>query len=389
MKFLQAVKLALGGIGSNKMRSFLTMLGVIIGVAAVITLVSVGTGATSNVTKQIEAMGSNLITINLRGRGNGGTMSLESIMNLTQKPGVGAVAPSITGSVTVKYNEKDYSTTLEGTTPEYEDIRSYHAQLGRFLTQSDIDYGQQVVLLGVTVANQLSMGRNSVGSTVKINGYDFKVVGLLEEKGGTAMGSNDDRIIIPITTAEKILQNRTIRTVYAKASNPDSVNMAVTELKSYFTRVFNDENAFTVFNQQDALSTLNSATQTLTLLLGAIAGISLLVGGIGIMNIMLVSVTERTREIGIRKAIGAKRKNILSQFLIEAMALSGTGGLLGIAIGIGLTSLIGKLMKISAQVSPQIIMISFMFSLIVGIAFGLYPANKASKLNPIEALRFE
>jgi putative ABC transport system permease protein len=389
LNFTQAVKLALGGIASNKMRSFLTMLGVIIGVAAVITLVSVGAGATKSVSDQVEGMGSNLITVNMRGRGSGGTLTLDECLKLTSKQGVGQVAPSVSGSISAKYNDKSYDTSLEGTTPGYQEVRNYNVQAGRFLNQTDVDYSQPVAILGVTVSQQLFGSRNPVGSTIKINGFEFKVIGLLEEKGGTALGSNDDRVIVPITTARKVINASTIRTVYVKARDPQSVNLAVAELKNYFTAKFRDQNAFSVFNQQDALSTLDSITNTLTLLLGAIAGISLLVGGIGIMNIMLVSVTERTREIGIRKAIGAKRRNILSQFLIEAMALSGTGGIIGIGLGASLTALVGKLMKISTAVSLNIVLISFVFSIIVGIAFGLYPANKASRLNPIDALRFE
>lgn len=388
-KFLQSLKLGLGGIGANKLRSFLTMLGVIIGVAAVITLVSLGRGATENVSKQIEGMGSNLIVVTLRGRAAGTTMSYDEAMNLTGKQGVAAVSPTITGSVNTKYKETTYSTSLEGITPEYSDVRNYSTQSGRFISELDVEYSLPVVLLGSTVADQLFPGGNPVGSTIKINGLDFKVIGLLESKGGTALGSNDDKVLIPLTTAEKLLGNKIIRSVYVKAKDANSVNQAVTELNNYLLRKFSDQNAFTVFNQQDALSTLNSVTATLTLLLSAIAGISLLVGGIGIMNIMLVSVSERTREIGIRKAIGAKRRNILSQFLIEAMALSGTGGILGIGIGIGLTTLIGKLMSIDASASPSIMLIAFLFSLIVGVVFGIYPANRASKLNPIEALRFE
>jgi putative ABC transport system permease protein len=390
INFFQAVRLAFGGIVSNKMRSFLTMLGVIIGVAAVITLVSVGTGATQNVSEQIEGMGSNLITISVRGRGEGsGTISLNECAILANKKGIASVAPMISGSAGTKFNDKKYDTSLEGITPEYAEVRNYSVQAGRFIVQSDVDYSQQVVLLGVTVSNELFGSKNPIGAVIKINGYEFKVVGLLEEKGGTIFGSNDDKVLIPITTAMKIIRNRTIRSVFVKAGSPDTVNLAVLELNRYFTGKFRDENAFSVFNQQDALSTLNDVTKTLGLLLSAIAGISLLVGGIGIMNIMLVSVTERTREIGIRKAIGAKRRDVLTQFLIEAMALSGTGGFIGIGIGSGLTSLIGKIMSISMSVSADVVLLSFLFSLAVGIVFGLYPANKASKLNPIDALRFE
>lgn len=388
-RLLQSMKLGLGGIAANKMRSFLTMLGVIIGVAAVITLVSLGRGATDNVSKQIEGMGSNLVIVNLVGRDAGTTLSYDECMNLANKQGVGAVSPTITGSVTTKYGDTKYDTSLEGITPEYSDVRDENVQAGRFINELDVEYDQPVVLLGTTVSGQLFPGKNPVGNTIRINGLDFKVVGLLESKGGTALGSSDDKVLIPFTTAEKLLGNKIIRSVYIKAQDANSVNQVVYELNNYLMSKFNSQSAFTVFNQQDALSTLDSVTSTLTLLLSAIAGISLLVGGIGIMNIMLVSVTERTREIGIRKAIGAKRKNVLSQFLIEAMAISGTGGIIGILIGMGLTSLIGGIMNIAASASLNIIVIAFLFSLLVGIAFGIYPASRASKLNPIDALRFE
>lgn len=389
-KFLQSVKLALGGIVANKTRSVLTMLGVIIGVAAVITLVSLGNGATANISQQIQGMGSNLIIVTMRGRANGPTLSLNESAALANKQGIGAVAPLLTGSITTKFNDTKYDTSLEGVTQDYADVRNYKVQSGRFISAMDVDYSQQVVLLGATVVQQLFPGMgNPVGQTIKINGYEFKVVGLLESKGGTAAGSDDDKVLIPITTAQKILGTKTIRSIYVKAQDASSVNLAVSQLNNYFLAKFGDQNAFSVFNQQDALSTLNSVTQTLTLFLSAIAGISLLVGGIGIMNIMLVSVTERTREIGIRKAIGAKRRDILLQFLIEAMVLSGTGGIIGILLGMGLTSLIGKVMSLNASASMSIMVSSFLFSLAVGIVFGSYPASRASKLSPIEALRFE
>lgn len=392
-KFLQSVKLALDGVVSNKMRSFLTMLGVIIGVAAVITLVSLGRGATATISKQIEGLGSNLIVINLRGRGAGTTLSLSECEGLTSKQGIGAVSPSLTGSITAKYNETKYDTSLEGVTEDYSTVRNYSVSTGRFISGMDVEYGQPVVILGKTVSEQLFGRSDPVGKKIKLNGYEFKVIGLLESKSSSTststIGSDDDKVLIPITTAERILGTKTIRTVYVTAKNAASVGPAVTELDSYLLNRFNDQDAYSVFNQQSALSTLNTVTQTLTLFLSAIAGISLLVGGIGIMNIMLVSVTERTREIGIRKAIGAKRRDILSQFVIEAMVLSGSGGLIGIITGIIASKAIGKLISVTASISADVVLISFLFSLAVGIIFGLYPANKASKLNPIEALRFE
>ena len=389
MNFIQTIKLAINAIVANKMRSFLTMLGVIIGVSTVIILVSIGQGSTQSVTNRIESMGSNLIPVSIMGRGQVNGLSYQDAMKFAEKPGVSGVAPVISGNVTVKYGTKKVDTSLEGTNEQYEQVRNQKASAGRFLMPVDLDYRQKVVLLGSEVSNELFGFSNPLGQDIKINGVKYKVIGLLEEKGSSAGGSSDDKVVIPITTAMRLLSNPVIRNISIQAKSKQDVNQVVSQLQALLLRKFKDENSYRVFNQAEMLSTVNEVTGTLTLMLGGIAGISLFVGGIGIMNIMLVSVTERTREIGIRKAIGAKRRDILRQFLVEATVVSGLGGIIGIALGFLGSGLIGKMMKITVAVSPQIALLAFSFSIIVGVFFGIYPANKASRLKPIEALRFE
>lgn len=389
MNLLQVVKLAIAGIRANKMRSILTMLGVIIGVAAVIVLVSIGQGATKSVTGRIQGLGSNLISISIRRNETPVTLSYEEVMEWADREGVAGVAPDITGSVSLKYGNKKYDTSMEGTNAEYEQVRNTTVQAGRFILPIDLTFRQKVALLGTTVASELFGQANPIGQTIKINGVNFKVVGLLEEKGAASFGSNDDRVIIPFTTAQRLTGARGVQQVYVQADSPESVDSVVAQLDNYLYRRTKSTDAYRVNNQAEMLSTVNEVTGVLTLMLGGIAGISLIVGGIGIMNIMLVTVTERTREIGVRKAIGAKRSDILRQFLIEAVVVSGSGGIIGILCGFLLSAAVGSLMSIDTAISPQVVGLSFGFSVLVGILFGLYPANKAAKLNPIEALRFE
>lgn len=390
MNLLQVVKLAIAGIRANKMRSILTMLGVIIGVAAVIVLVSIGQGATKSVTEGIQGLGSNLITISIRSSQTAANISYEEVMAWQDREGVAGVSPVVMGNVSLKYGNKKYDTSLEGTNAEYQQVRNTNVQAGRFILPIDLTFGQKVALLGTTVVDELFGPVDPIGQTIRINGINFKVVGILEEKGAASFGSNDDRVIIPFTTAQRLTGARGIQSVYVQADSPDSVNSVVNQLDNYLYRKSNqDTDAYRVNNQAEMLSTVNEITGVLTLMLGGIAGISLVVGGIGIMNIMLVTVTERTREIGVRKAIGAKRGDILRQFLIEAIVVSGAGGIIGILCGLLLSAVVGSLMSINTAVSPQIVGLSFGFSVLVGIIFGLYPANKAAKLNPIEALRFE
>lgn len=389
MNIFQVIKLALGGIMANKLRSILTMLGVIIGVSAVIILVSIGQGATSKVKGQIQGLGSNLISVTITGRGIDKGLSYAEVMSFSVKPGVSGVAPVMAGNITAKFASKKITVSIEGTNEQYGAVRNQSIQKGRFLLPVDILYRQKVLLLGSDTAKRLFGVGNPIGEYIKVNGVRFKVVGVLQEKGAGPFGSSNEKVVIPITTAMRLLSNEDIRTVYLQSENENSVELVKRQLVSFLTKKFKDVDNFRVFNQAEMLSTLNQVTGILTSMLAGIASISLLVGGIGIMNIMLVSVTERTKEIGIRKAIGAKRKNILSQFLIEAIVVSGFGGIIGILFGILVTQLLERLIGIPSAVSPGVILLAFSFSVIVGIFFGLYPANKASKLNPIEALRFE
>jgi len=392
MGFLQAYKMALKSIVSNKVRSFLTMLGVIIGVGAVIAAVAFAQGATKKITDSIQGLGTNLIQISITGRNSNRNLTYEALKVFADEnsSGISYMAPQINGSATVKVGSKSRDTALNGTSPEYEHIKNMHVQLGRYLLSFDMDYMQKVAIIGTAVANDVFEGEDPVGKTIKINGQIFKVVGLLEEKAEGQDQSDDDQVIIPVTVAQRLSRNTIIRNFSVQASSPEIVNSVMEELNVFLTKIYKDSNVFRVFNQAQMLSTLNDITGTMAVILGGIAAISLLVGGIGIMNIMLVSVTERTREIGIRKAIGAKRKNILVQFLIEAIMVTGTGGLIGVLVGVGIIRfIIGGLNLTTPVYSPFWITLSFSISLVVGVVFGLFPAYKAARLNPIEALRFE
>lgn len=390
MDFKMAIKVALKNIRTNKMRTFLTMLGIIIGVSAVIILVSVAQGTTENITKRIESLGTNLLSISIIGRGTEDSISMEEIEKLKNKKGIDSVAPVVNGNVTVKYETETMDVTLEGVDQNYSNVRNHHSEYGRAINPIDVEYRQKIVLLGSEVKNELFGDANPIGEKIQINGNDFKVVGVLEEKGSSLGGNNDEKILIPISTAQRFLRTTGIRNIYIQATSADIVEDVQVEVENFLLKKFNnDEDAYRVFNQAEMLSTMGEVTNNMTMMLGGIAAISLLVGGIGIMNIMLVSVTERTREIGIRKAIGAKRKDILIQFLLESAVISGLGGLIGVLLGIGGSDLITRFFSLNTKISPFILIISYSFSIIVGMFFGIYPASKASKLKPVDALRFE
>ncbi len=390
MNITQGIKMAMSSILTNKLRAFLTMLGIIIGVSAVITLVSLGQGSTKQVTEQVQGLGSNLITVTITGRGSQTSLDYEDVMKLNEKSAIEAVAPVISQNVTVKHGNKNEDVSVEGTNAEYESVRDFHVQTGRFLLPIDVEYRQKVALIGTSTATDLFGLTDPVGQTVLINGNPFKIVGLLEEKGSSMGGSNDEKLLIPISTAERVFATKGVRNVYIQAKTPEEVDLAVSQLETELAKKFRgDEDSYRVFNQQDILESVESVTGIMTLMLSGIASISLLVGGIGIMNIMLVSVTERTREIGIRKAIGAKKRDILIQFLIESIVLSGIGGIFGIIVGIGGALLVGSITNIDVAFSLNVIWLAFGFSVIVGVFFGIFPANKAASLKPIEALRFE
>ena len=392
MGFFQAYKMAVKSIKSNKGRSFLTMLGVIIGVASVISAVAFAQGSTKSITDSIQKMGTNLIQISITGRNSNRNLSYEELKKFSEENGdiIKAVAPQLTANARIKYGTKNKDTSIICTAPEYETIKNIHAIQGRFILDLDIDYRQNVALIGTSIVNDLFEDTDPVGEKIKIRGHIFKVVGVLEQKADGSSRSEDDQIIVPITASRAIADTSVIRDFAVEAANAADVSIAMEKLKELLFKIYKNENAYRVFDQSQMLETLDQVTGSLMIVLGGIAAISLVVGGIGIMNIMLVSVTERTKEIGIRKAIGAKKKNILTQFIIEAAVVTGIGGILGIALGFSVIKfVIGGLGLVPAVYSMTWASIAFGISLLVGVIFGLYPAYKAARLNPIEALRSE
>lgn len=393
MGIFQAYRMALKSVLSNKVRAFLTMLGVIIGVGAVIAAVAFAQGSTKSITDSLQGLGTNLIQISITGRNSNRSVTYSDLQDFADKNSdtIAALAPTISGSVTVKFGDKTSDTTsLIGTSQEYETIKSVHVQSGRFLLTIDADCRQKVALIGTTVVNELFGGIDPLGQTIKINGMVFTVVGVLQERANSQTSSDDDQVIIPVTVAQRLMKSGPIRNFSVQAATPEAVNTVMDKLNAFLTKIYNDSNKFRVFNQEQMLSTLSSVTGIMMGVLGGIATISLVVGGIGIMNIMLVSVTERTREIGIRKAIGAKRRSILIQFLIEALMVTGIGGLMGVLLGISIIKfIIGGFNIVPEVYSITWMLLSFGISLVVGVIFGLFPAFKAANLNPIEALRFE
>lgn len=390
MNFIQGMKMAIKSILANKLRSLLTMLGIIIGVTAVIALVSLGQGATKSVQEQVESLGTNLLTVNILGRGSQTTIDYEQAMELSAKDDIQYVSPSNSQNATVKYGTESADVNVVGTNSHYVYIKDYTVASGRFLAEIDVQFKQKVAVLGSTTATDLFGTANPVGESVLINGMRYKIVGLLQEKGSSLGGSNDETVIIPVTSAERSFRSKGIRTISIQVEAPEKMDQVVAELEAELNKIYRgNTDSYRVFNQQDVLDSMSSISDTMSLALGGIAGISLLVGGIGIMNIMLVSVTERTREIGIRKAIGAKKRDILVQFLIESIVLSGFGGILGIGVGVGTAKLLSTTLQMDVVFSMNIIVLAFGFSVFIGVLFGLFPANRAAKLKPIDALRFE
>ena len=394
MGFFEAYKMAVKSILSNKGRSFLTMLGVIIGVAAVIAAVAYAQGTTKNITDSISSMGTNLIQISITGRGSNRQVSYDSLKEFAQENSdtISGIQPQLSsGGVTLKEGSLSMNTTtMLGTSPEYEKINSRPVSSGRFLLDSDIENRSKVAVIGTAVANTIYPGADPLGQKIKINGAIFTVVGVLTEVQTGQAGTQDDYIIVPVTVAQRLGRNTSIRNFSAQAVDAGDVDAATEKLEAFLLKIYKDEDAYRVTNSGQMLETLDEVTGTMMAMLGGIAAISLAVGGIGIMNIMLVSVTERTREIGIRKAVGAKKRNILGQFLIEAIMITGFGGLLGILFGVSIIKFIfGGLGIVPEAYSPFWMITSFGISLAVGVIFGMFPAAKAANLNPIEALRFE
>jgi len=402
------LKIALRALWVNKMRSTLTMLGIIIGVSAVILMLAVGTGVSRKVSSQISSIGSNLLIVmpgsTTQGgvRMGGGTQSTltkdDADAILRECSAVSAVAPIHPGTAQVVYGNQNWSTGIQGTTPGILEVKDCGLTAGRNISEQDVRSATKVCLLGQTVVDNLFGGMDPIGQVIRIRKIPFTVIGVLEPKGQSLSGQDqDDIVIIPLSTAQKKLFGRTIpgvvRIIMVKAGSSEDLAVAqrqVTDLLRQRHRIGpNKEEDFTVMNLTQVLDMAQQTAKTFALLLGAIASVSLLVGGIGIMNIMLVSVTERTREIGIRMAVGAKTWDIRIQFIIEALTLSMIGGLIGILIGSGGSFLLSAVFEIPSVVSFFSVLLSFSFSVLVGIFFGFYPAYKASLLNPIDALRFE
>ena len=387
---LQSFKMALKAIGGNKMRSFLTVLGVVIGVVAIVVLVAIAQGTNASVVSSIESMGTNMLSVSINAK-RANPITLDDLNVLAQDESIAHVAPYTRVSGTIKAGVTTYDDgQIIGTTQGYEIIRGYELSRGRFITQPDLDNRIFVAVLGSEAATEMFGKTDAVGETFSINGYTFTVVGVLEANGSDSTGSQDHQIFIPYTLAQRLSNSTRISSFYVSAVSSEEIYFAQAAVESYLQKVFpTTYSQYSVYNQTEMLSTLNETTATLTLMMGGIAAISLLVGGIGIMNIMLVSVSERTREIGIRKAIGASRGNILLQFLIEALVVSLMGGLLGLLISLGAISLLGPVLDMTLSVSPTVAGAAIGFSVLIGVVFGIYPANKASRLKPIDALHYE
>ena len=407
MDFIESFLTALDSLMTNKLRAVLTTLGIIIGVAAVITLLAIGNGVSASVQDQIQGIGSNLIAIMTDRDNSEGYPALSmddvaAIQDQLYAPSVSRAAAEVQGTQQVLYGGRDMRVTVSGVTANYFSVRNKVVELGDGLTEEDINNKTRVAVIGTGVVTDLFPdGEFPVGLSIKIRGIQYKVIGVLEEQGGMGMMNADDQIYIPLTTAQARLYSgrtrageRKVDVIYAEAADETKMDAATQEIKDVLRERHNiaylDEDDFTIISQTDILDAFDVIMNSIKLFLGAIAGISLLVGGIGIMNIMLVSVTERTREIGIRKAVGALKRDILVQFLIESLLLSLIGGSLGIALGFTGSTVIGILVKdLSPVVDMGTVLMSFSFAAAVGLIFGIYPAWRAAGLRPIEALRYE
>ncbi len=400
----EILRMAVNSLTVNKMRSFLSMLGIIIGVGAVIAIVSVGSGAQMQVTSQISQLGSNLITISpgIR-RGSSGRISMTSTDLFTMEladqlqqncPSLARIMPNLQTSGLLIAGTNNYQTTVVGVTPVYQQIYDFYPARGQFITEEHEAGATNVLVLGSGLATELFPETDPVGQKVKLFVRNrhllFVVVGVMEEKGSGAWGNIENQAFIPASVLMKKINNRKYVSGYtAQAASAADAKAAVGEVGYFLTRYLGDPSQFRVTSQEQLLETISQVTGTLSLMLGGIAGISLLVGGIGIMNIMLVSVTERTREIGIRKALGAKRRHILTQFIIESLAMSGFGGLIGIGFGWLGAAGVAKIGGWPLVVTHTSVLLAFSFALLVGLFFGIYPARKASKLDPVIALSYE
>jgi putative ABC transport system permease protein len=399
------LKIALRALARNKARSALTMLGIVIGVAAVIAMVSLGQGAQQQVQQQIASMGTNMLIVSAGSQNSGGlrsgagtstTFTLDDLQAILRDvPAVQAASPSATASVTLVFGNQNWTTRAEGVDTTYPAIRNRGVSSGAFFTDADVSSAARVTVIGQTVANQLFPGMDPVGQTLRVRNLPFRVTGVLEAKGQSQFGQDqDDTLVIPYTTMmKKLLSITYIPSAYVSAVSSDLTGAAQQQITDVLHTRHNirpgQPDDFNVRNLTDVANTAEATTRVMTFLLGGIAAVSLLVGGIGIMNIMLVSVTERTREIGIRMAVGARTKHVQSQFLIESVVLGLAGGLGGILLGIAVSFLLSIGFGWPQLISPVAVAGSALFSMAIGVFFGYYPAKKAANLDPIEALRFE
>ena len=399
------LRIALRALARNKGRSALTMLGIIIGVASVIAMVALGQGAQRQVQQQIESMGTNMLVVSAGSqrtggvRGGAGTSASITVDDLEaierDAPAVSAVSPSISAPVTLVFGNANWSTRAEGVSPSNLTIRNRDVGSGEFFTGADVRTAARVAVIGETVARELFAGGDPVGQTIRVRNLPFRVVGVLAPKGQSQWGQDqDDTVLIPYTTAmKKLLSTQYVPTAYVSAVSSEATYEAETQIANILRQRHNirpgQEDDFNVRNLTDVAESAEATTRVMTMLLGSIAGVSLLVGGIGIMNIMLVSVTERTREIGIRMAVGAKSKHVKMQFLLESLVLGLAGGLAGIAFGVGISALTSSVFGWPVTISMTAVFASALFAMMIGVFFGYYPARKAAALDPIEALRFE
>ena len=406
MRILNLIRIALRAMSRNKMRTFLTMLGIIIGVASVITMLAIGQGSKESIEKQISDMGANMIMIFPSSGSQGGVrldassmqrLTLDDVKAIEEKAvNVSAVSPLVSSRGQVVAGANNWPTSIQGVGTEFLSIRKMEVKEGIMFNERDIRSASKVCLLGKTVVENLfPNGESPLGKTIRFNQIPFKVIGILTEKGQNTFGQDQDEVIIaPYTTLQKrILAITHVQSIYASAASEAVSEIAVNEIISVLRASHGlragDQDDFNVRSQQELISTISSTSQMLTVLLAAIAGISLLVGGIGIMNIMFVSVTERTREIGLRMAVGGKGRHILTQFLMEAIIVSIGGGLIGVTLGLSVSLLIGKAAGWPVTVTETSIIVSFLVCTVIGVFFGWYPARKAANLDPIEALRYE
>lgn len=391
MDISQSFRLALKSLSTSKARAFLTMLGIIIGVAAVIIIISLGSGLQNMVNEQFESMGTNMLMVSVFGRGSSRQVSDDDMFQLAaENPQyIAAISPQVSVASRNKIGTDVLTnTSVTGVAEQYASIRNLTVAEGRFLQYGDILKMGKVCVIGSYV-NEHYFSGDGMGQTVKIGGENYTVIGLLEEKAGYGAGSDDDYVYIPYTNAQRINRNASTNMYYVSSTGADATDAAKWLIENKLNSVYGDDDTYMIVSMSEMMDMMGSIQDTILSVLVAIAAISLLVGGIGIMNIMLVSVTERTREIGMRKSLGAKRKDIRSQFIIEAGTTSAVGGVIGIIMGVALAGVAGNMVNITAVPSVSAIVISFGVSVAVGVIFGYLPANKAAKLNPIDALRYD